>query len=118
MCGITGFWLNEPHHFDSDEVLEGMMAAINHRGPDRSGSYINNEDNISFGHVRLSILDLNKRSNQPMISSSKRYIIVFNGEIYNFKELRSDLIKNGNSKNNSTNMPSNNYVWSRSWFKY
>jgi asparagine synthase (glutamine-hydrolysing) len=99
MCGITGFWLNKPHHFDSDEVLEGMMAAINHRGPDSSGSYINNEDNISFGHVRLSILDLTSAGHQPMQSSSKRYVLTYNGEIYNHKEIRKTIESCVNTKN-------------------
>ncbi len=91
MCGITGFWLNKSYHFDSNEVLEGMMDAISHRGPDSNGSYISNEDNLCFGHVRLSILDLSSAGHQPMQSHSKRYVLTYNGEIYNHKEIRKIL---------------------------
>lgn len=68
-----------------------MLQSLNHRGPDAEGIYYNK--NIALGHKRLSIIDLSKFANQPMISKNKNYILVFNGEIYNFKLIKKELIK-------------------------
>ena len=87
MCGIVGILsksLAGDHGF-----LHGMMSAINHRGPDASGYFVNDE--IALGHLRLSIQDTSTSANQPMQDNSGRYTIVFNGEIYNFKKLKSQL---------------------------
>ena len=77
-----------------------MNNLLKHRGPDGDGVW--NDENIAIGHTRLSILDLTKSGYQPMISNDSNYVISFNGEIYNFKELRQKLtnegfIFNGNS---------------------
>ena len=83
MCGI-GLLLGD--NSDSD-IVDEMIKKLNHRGPDGNGVFKNNQ--ITMGHTRLRIIDDNERSNQPMLSKCRRYIIIFNGEIYNYRELRS-----------------------------
>jgi len=83
MCGINGFT------FQDEKLIEKMNQVTIHRGPDGNGKYL--DDNISLGHNRLSIIDLDKRAGQPMYSSNERYVIVFNGEIYNYKEIKEEL---------------------------
>lgn len=97
MCGIGGFSLGNDL-FDRND-LDLILNKISHRGPDDQGLYINKEKNIGLVHSRLSILDLSSNGHQPMISEDKNIVIVFNGEIYNFKDLRSNLIKHGYSFN-------------------
>jgi len=92
MCGIAGF-TQFNHQFGNEQTLEKMGNAILHRGPDAGGVYLN--DKVGFCHRRLSIIDLSASGNQPMISHDGRYIIVFNGEIYNFLPLRAELKKQG-----------------------
>ena len=87
MCGINVLYTLKP--IDKDAVIEEMNHSISHRGPDNSDFY--SDDHISLGHTRLSIVDLSNNGNQPMFSTNERYIIVFNGEIYNFNELKSKL---------------------------
>ena len=86
MCGISGIF-----SLTKDEKLKqrinSMNGAIAHRGPDSSGVYI--KKTIALGHRRLSIIDVRDVSNQPMSSSCNRFTIVFNGEIYNFKEIKN-----------------------------
>lgn len=72
-----------------------MTDAIAHRGPDGEGHWINHSSTIGLGHRRLSIIDLSDNAAQPMLSADGRYCIVFNGEIYNYIELRDNLVKNG-----------------------
>ena len=82
MCGIVGIWnTSEFKELENNEILKNMLKAIHHRGPDDFGFW--NEDYRSprFGHRRLSIQDLSSSGHQPMISSSGRFVIVFNGEI-------------------------------------
>jgi asparagine synthase (glutamine-hydrolysing) len=86
MCGIAGIISADP---SSREKIQAMVESQNHRGPDASGFY--REDSIALGHNRLSIIDLDPRSDQPMISDCGNYVIVFNGEIYNYKELKQQL---------------------------
>ena len=69
--------------------MEKMIAKQKHRGPDASGTYVN--DFVAFGHSRLSIIDLDPSSNQPFYSSDNKFILIFNGEIYNYKEIRESL---------------------------
>ena len=91
MCGITGFLkLSKTIAADFNEghIIQ-MTQALSHRGPDHNNIWT--EDNIFLGHTRLSILDLSSKGNQPLMSKSKRHVIIFNGEIYNFKELKSKL---------------------------
>jgi asparagine synthase (glutamine-hydrolysing) len=86
MCGIVGFFGStdvDPYHH-----LEGMSAALERRGPDGEGMWVDRDLEIALGHRRLTIVDLTVTGAQPMRSKDGRYIIVFNGEIYNHKELR------------------------------
>jgi asparagine synthase (glutamine-hydrolysing) len=92
MCGIAGFTRFNAPTGDSD-TLRKMGDRIAHRGPDANGEYL--DDEIGLCHRRLSIIDLSTAGNQPMISGDGNYVIVFNGEIYNFQELRKDLENNG-----------------------
>lgn len=92
MCGIAGF--SQFHYQEGTETeLEAMGQAIFHRGPDAGGTYL--DKHIGLCHRRLSILDLSEAGNQPMFSADGNLVIVFNGEIYNFLELREDLEKQG-----------------------
>tara|TARA_Y100000590_G_C15747715_1_gene1022843 strand:- start:9772 stop:11742 length:1971 start_codon:yes stop_codon:yes gene_type:complete len=96
MCGLTGYIGGEwPNGFEGAEnQLKLMSEAIKHRGPNFSGTWIDQDHGIAFAHRRLSILDLSDNGNQPMFSSSKRFVILFNGEIYNHLSLRAELEKN------------------------
>ena len=93
MCGITGFL--SPLGIESKEnatrLVSQMTNSLLHRGPDAGGVWIDENSGIALGHRRLSIIDLSPSGHQPMLSNSGRYVIVFNGEIYNFLELRRDL---------------------------
>ena len=88
MCGIAGYVGETPNPSD---CLAKMAQAINHRGPDNKGIWSDEKADIGLAHARLSILDLSSAGNQPMHSTSKNYVIVFNGEIYNHNELRLEL---------------------------
>jgi asparagine synthase (glutamine-hydrolysing) len=91
MCGITGFWQSKISFEHPLEVLNLMGAAIAHRGPDDYGNFYDVGTGIGLAFRRLSILDLSAEGHQPMISASSRYVMVFNGEIYNFEEIRMEL---------------------------
>lgn len=93
MCGIAGI-IGSPGA-DHRSALGHMTAALAHRGPDAGGEYIDPAAGVFLGHRRLSILDLSDRANQPMASDDKRHVIVFNGEVYNFIEIRDELEKAG-----------------------
>ena len=88
MCGIAGLIRLDGQKVSSKELLE-MTDSIAHRGPDGQGQWM--ENNIGFGHRRLAILDLTEAGRQPMFSSDGRYILVYNGEIYNYKTLKVEL---------------------------
>ena len=93
MCGISGF-LDPSTRFGSHELQDivlKMVNALKHRGPDDSGAWVHAQAGIALGHRRLSILDLSAEGHQPMRSICGRYVISFNGEIYNFKALRAEL---------------------------
>jgi asparagine synthase (glutamine-hydrolysing) len=92
MCGFVGY-INLGKSFDKD-VLKSMALTINHRGPDNMGIWFDKKVGLGIAHNRLSIIDTSHNGNQPMKSIDGRYVIAFNGEIYNHKELRLDLIKN------------------------
>ncbi len=85
MCGIMGIWSKESI---VPQEVETALATLRHRGPDAEAIYFNDDHKVALGHTRLSIIDLSQQANQPMKSADERYIIVFNGEIYNFKEVR------------------------------
>ncbi|MUG98976.1 asparagine synthase (glutamine-hydrolyzing) [Scytonema sp. UIC 10036] len=99
MCGITGF-LDSTAQINSDSlqaILERMNLTLRHRGPDDSGSWVDASAGIALGHQRLAILDLSSEGHQPMSSANERYVLVFNGEIYNFLALRQKLQQLGHS---------------------
>lgn len=89
MCGINGI-ISQKSINNLEERIEKMNSSIYHRGPDAGGTYIEN-NSLGLGHRRLSIIDLDSRSNQPMVSNSGQYIIVYNGEIFNFEEIKAQL---------------------------
>ncbi len=93
MCGIAGIVSNKDI-IDKD-WLEKASSKIIHRGPDSFGYWWADSGNIGFAHRRLSIIDLSSNGHQPMLDKGKNIVITYNGEIYNFKELRSELIKQG-----------------------
>jgi len=88
MCGIVGLLYPDGTPVSS-AVLRNMTDAVAHRGPDGEGHWI--EDNVGIGHRRLAIIDLTPSGHQPMISADQRYVLTYNGEIYNFRELRAEL---------------------------
>jgi asparagine synthase (glutamine-hydrolysing) len=90
MCGISGLWVKIGPSTGSSALLAAMTAALKHRGPDDSGAW-SGSDGIHFGHRRLAIVDLSPAGHQPMRSASGRFVITFNGEVYNYRELRAEL---------------------------
>ena len=96
MCGLTGFLLSKSSKDENSlyEYLSKMTNSLKHRGPDASGYWYCTNSNIFLGHRRLSIIDLSSNGEQPMQSSNNRYVMVFNGEIYNYRELKLELMKN------------------------
>ncbi len=94
MCGITGIF-NINGTTVSQSVLKSMTDKIAHRGPDGEGTYI--EENIGLGHRRLAILDTSSLGNQPMFSKNNEWAVVFNGCIYNYRELREELKSKGHT---------------------
>jgi len=94
MCGITGFW-NLDGKPVSQPMLERFTNALSHRGPDGNGFFNDSDANLGLGHRRLAILDTTDTGRQPMSYGDSRYWITFNGEIYNFLELRSELAQHG-----------------------
>ena len=97
MCGITGFYSESENSCRS--LLFKMSNIIESRGPDHYGEFISDNRRLYLAHQRLSILDLSDAGAQPMVSANKRFIIVFNGEIYNFRELKEDLLNSGIANN-------------------
>jgi asparagine synthase (glutamine-hydrolysing) len=94
MCGFTGYLSTvKPDH--AAELLQRMGNTIAHRGPDDSGVWCDTDAGIGLSHRRLSIVDLSPAGHQPMPSASERYVIAFNGEIYNHLVLRAELESSG-----------------------
>ena len=94
MCGIAGIYKDKyQNNFDFESVLHNMCNALKHRGPDLQEYWLEKEDNIGLVHTRLSILDLSETGSQPMHSHCGRFVLVFNGEIYNYLDLRVKLEK-------------------------
>jgi asparagine synthase (glutamine-hydrolysing) len=93
MCGIVG--VLDHRSRDLKSVIEPMVQSLHHRGPDASGIWLDQQCGLALGHARLSILDLSPNGHQPMLSEDGRYVVTYNGEIYNFAELRHDLEQTG-----------------------
>ncbi|MDX1695087.1 MAG: asparagine synthase (glutamine-hydrolyzing) [Ketobacteraceae bacterium] len=85
MCGIAGAFKTTPHH----QLLECLKSGIARRGPDDNGVWVDEQDRIALVHTRLSIIDLSPMGKQPMLSASERYVVSFNGEIYNHHAIRN-----------------------------
>ena len=97
MCGIVGF----TNHIDnSNVVLSAMMDRIKHRGPDAEGKYI--DDQVALGHRRLSIIDISEAGTQPMFNEDGSIVLVFNGEIYNYQDIKKELLKAGHTFKTNT----------------
>jgi asparagine synthase (glutamine-hydrolysing) len=90
MCGIAGFWQNKKTSGPPEDILTRVGDALKHRGPDDSGIFYE-ASGVGFVHRRLSIVDLSPAGHQPMTSASGRYTIIFNGEVYNFEEIKAEL---------------------------
>ena len=105
MCGIAGFinFINNNNHKEDLNTLNLMINSLSHRGPDNTNVWTSQNKTAYIAHSRLSIIDLSNQANQPMISQNKQYVLSFNGEIYNFIELKTELeqIKNINFKTSS-----------------
>ncbi len=97
MCGIVGFTNSIDN---ADEVICAMMDRIRHRGPDAEGKYV--DEDIALGHRRLSIIDVSSQGDQPIFNEDGSLVLVFNGEIYNFMEIREKLIKAGHKFRTNT----------------
>lgn len=87
MCGIVGFVSNDEN---KGTIIKKMTDRISHRGPDEEGYYM--DETVALGHRRLSIIDL-ESGTQPMVSKNQNIVVIFNGEIYNYLELKEELEK-------------------------
>src|SRR6516165_7821859 len=99
MCGIAGF-IDTSGSTPPDQMardISRMTATLTPRGPDDFGIWTDFHAGVALGHQRLSVIDLSPDGHQPMMSNCGRYIVTFNGEIYNFRELRADLEAKGAS---------------------
>ena len=96
MCGIVGFW-GTAGGGDAAlaDIADNMSACLTHRGPDSSGVWVDERAGLGLGHRRLSIIDLSPTGHQPMVSHCGRYVITFNGEIYNYLDIRRELEVSG-----------------------
>jgi asparagine synthase (glutamine-hydrolysing) len=108
VCGITGI-LQAPSEPVSPAVLDRMISTLRHRGPDGEGSFI--EPGIGLGHRRLSIIDLSTAGRQPMVTPDGRLVVTYNGEIYNFPELRAELERLGHRFRSRTDTEVLLYAW-------
>jgi len=100
MCGVAGFLLSAEQakpETEMSNIISEMTGTLANRGPDNSGQWLNSPQGVALGHRRLSILDLTASGHQPMVSPSRRYVISYNGEIYNHTDLRKELQKKGRS---------------------
>ena len=98
MCGIAGFWsFTGGRPSEMRELVGRMASSLSHRGPDDAGVWAHRESGAALGFQRLAIVDLTPAGAQPMTSASGRYVVVFNGEIYNFQRLRARLESEGTS---------------------
>ena len=95
MCGVTGFIFTHRETDDPRCVVSRMAESLRHRGPDNGGSWVDEAAGVALGHRRLAVIDLSADGRQPMISRGERYVLSYNGEIYNFIELRDELTREG-----------------------
>ena len=102
MCGISGALGSPSDNIQNIALIKKIIDIQKSRGPDNNNYWISDDKKVIFGHNRLSIIDLSADANQPLVSEDKNYIITFNGEIYNYKDLKKELVKkNVSFKTNS-----------------
>lgn len=99
MCGIAGFVTGRALGAEAAEVVGKMTDAIAHRGPDDAGCWLDAEQGVALGHRRLAIIDLSPAGHQPMASASGRFMLIYNGEIYNHADLRDALQRDSKAPN-------------------
>jgi len=99
MCGIAGLWTQNPKTRNQglESLARRMGAALRHRGPDDQGVWCDPHAGLALSHRRLSIIDCSPAGHQPMISANGRFVISYNGEIYNYRDIAKDLIKAGHA---------------------
>ena len=102
MCGIAGLLTHRSTPYPMEEPIRAMQVALRHRGPDDAGIYLSSNHQAALAHTRLSILDLSPTGHQPMATPDERYWITFNGEIYNFQALRTQLEHQGETFQSQT----------------
>lgn len=95
MCGLAGAWSRHGVRGAGEDVVRAMTTCISHRGPDDSGFWFDESAGVGLGHRRLSIIDLSPAGHQPMASGTSRFVTAYNGEIYNFRELRDEVAASG-----------------------
>lgn len=95
MCGIAGIWDPSVAPDECRARVAAMSDAVRHRGPDDHGVWLDEAAGLGLGQRRLSIIDLSEAGHQPMVSASGRYVVTYNGEIYNFRRLRDELLPLG-----------------------
>ena len=116
MCGICGvYYINKNI---SKNLLVRMCNSLYHRGPDDSGCWISKNSKVGFGHRRLSILDLSKKGHQPMFNYDKSIVIVFNGEIYNYKKIKKWLLSKGYKFKSNTDTECLIYLYEKIGIKF
>lgn len=102
MCGFTGIYYLNSDKIINEETIIRMRDTMVHRGPDDSGLYVSDDKKLGLGFRRLSIIDLSHEANQPLFNEDKNLVLVFNGEIYNYKELKENLISLGHKFRSQT----------------
>jgi asparagine synthase (glutamine-hydrolysing) len=101
MCGLAGIFAKNIDPIAMQNIVREMALAINYRGPDSSGEWVDTDIGLGLAHRRLSIIDLSPEGHQPMLSASGRYVIAFNGEIYNYVNLKKELLRDKNWRGHS-----------------
>ncbi len=109
MCGIAGIIGKKPNK-QLYKNIKKILKEIKHRGPDGSGYFLDKDNNLALGNTRLSIQDISSNAAQPFHSKCKRFVIVFNGEIYNFKDLKRDLLEYDFKSNSDTEVLLYSYI--------
>ena len=91
MCGIAGISNFHSNINDHINIINNFQNDLSHRGPDAKGFFISDSKTALFCHTRLSIIDTSNNANQPIMSPDKRFAIIFNGELYNYQDLRKKI---------------------------
>lgn len=97
MCGITGFWGDPGPPESYPPILEAMVRSLSHRGPDGNGHWFDPTRGIGLGHTRLAVVDLSPAGRQPMFSPDQRYVLIYNGEAYNYASVAAELEAQGHA---------------------